>query len=878
MAQAASTYLGEQRRRSTRLEQTSPLIIRGVDLLGQPFEERTATQNLSFQGCRYASKHHLPKNTWVTLEAPSGDLHNEVVCVRARVAWIQRPRTLRELFQVGVELERPKNIWNVAFPPGDWTSDRPAALSIVCASDPVRHPNSHSELSLEDYLRLAVTVTDPETSIHAEGAQYKAADDTLIEQIRREFLRQSEKMIVEARAETDELINQKASALRTDLENSQQASAKAFHEQWLQAFQREQVNTRQEIEVAISGDVSAQLARFRDEVKDSLATEWVQHLSQARVEWSKWQSDGQAFKDEIRAHAEALFNQAGERVEERLAEIRHQLERSLAANDSAEASTDSAKQSIGGSQAALSSDLESARQEWNELLESSIDSAARRFTERISSSSREILRSSDRGMASRAAELQKEVGIATEASRAALEEMKKALRLELSAAQSALIQMEQSASAYSRYSQQLDSAGRDALNDFRGRLDSAIANKFAAMEERTAEVEAKVSERANVMFDERVREMLHQNRQEIEAAATAALERVKAATEDIDARDEDIENMMEIHRERLRQLAEHIQREQASRLSSDLALFHNNLDEKQGEALEQWSKELQAASERARQDAFIAISDQIKRQFNEADARLAASTNEAIESALCQTHSEMHHSAEQFKIEMNRIESDRLARVAERLASAAQEQLESARAQFKAVAETAASALGEMIAEANAKALTAFSAVLEERVEHARTRFVFAADDVLHSVQAHAQTSFEHFQEQLAIKSEQAVQKATEALDRAFDGKIDYFRGEAEAALVEWRARQESLAAQALATNQQDLKAAAGCTIEAALEHLKERITATEGETENAVRQGCVNVLETMAQRIRERSQRVEENRGESSIGDLGPAERHASA
>src|ERR1019366_1724203 len=40
--------------------------------------------------------------------------------VRARVTWIQRPRTVRELFQIGVELEVPGNIWSIAFPPADW--------------------------------------------------------------------------------------------------------------------------------------------------------------------------------------------------------------------------------------------------------------------------------------------------------------------------------------------------------------------------------------------------------------------------------------------------------------------------------------------------------------------------------------------------------------------------------------------------------------------------------------------------------------------------------------------------------------------------------------------------------------------------------------
>src|SRR3989442_13422170 len=57
---------------------------------------------------------------WVTLEIPHPETGREPRSVRARVSWIQRPRTVRELFQVGVELEVPGNVWGIAFPPEDW--------------------------------------------------------------------------------------------------------------------------------------------------------------------------------------------------------------------------------------------------------------------------------------------------------------------------------------------------------------------------------------------------------------------------------------------------------------------------------------------------------------------------------------------------------------------------------------------------------------------------------------------------------------------------------------------------------------------------------------------------------------------------------------
>ena len=93
------------------------MLVRGVDLLGQPFEERTVTVNLNLHGCRYASKYQLPRNSWVTLEFVSGEARRNV---RARVAWILRPHSVRDFFQVAVELEGPANIWGVETPPADW--------------------------------------------------------------------------------------------------------------------------------------------------------------------------------------------------------------------------------------------------------------------------------------------------------------------------------------------------------------------------------------------------------------------------------------------------------------------------------------------------------------------------------------------------------------------------------------------------------------------------------------------------------------------------------------------------------------------------------------------------------------------------------------
>src|SRR5438270_5381461 len=114
----ASTEL--RKRRSTRIVQAVPLVVTGVDALGRPFVERTSSLIINCHGCRYQSKHYVLKNMWVTMEIPHQESRQPPRTVRGRVAWIQRPRTVRQLFQVALELEVSGNAWGIAFPPEDW--------------------------------------------------------------------------------------------------------------------------------------------------------------------------------------------------------------------------------------------------------------------------------------------------------------------------------------------------------------------------------------------------------------------------------------------------------------------------------------------------------------------------------------------------------------------------------------------------------------------------------------------------------------------------------------------------------------------------------------------------------------------------------------
>jgi hypothetical protein len=85
--------------------------------------ERTASITVNKHGCRYPSRHDYGVGTSVTLQLVGSMVGCEKPqTVRAMVRSIHPPASLRELQQVGVELETPGNIWGIVSAPLDWTS------------------------------------------------------------------------------------------------------------------------------------------------------------------------------------------------------------------------------------------------------------------------------------------------------------------------------------------------------------------------------------------------------------------------------------------------------------------------------------------------------------------------------------------------------------------------------------------------------------------------------------------------------------------------------------------------------------------------------------------------------------------------------------
>jgi hypothetical protein len=117
---AAARFSGIESRRSTRIDRTVPLVVVGQTKLGLSFQERTSAVSLNLHGCRYPSRHDYAVGSWIGLQVlePNGETSTPVM--RAQVRSIHPPMSPRELYQIGVELESPANVWGVPAPPEDW--------------------------------------------------------------------------------------------------------------------------------------------------------------------------------------------------------------------------------------------------------------------------------------------------------------------------------------------------------------------------------------------------------------------------------------------------------------------------------------------------------------------------------------------------------------------------------------------------------------------------------------------------------------------------------------------------------------------------------------------------------------------------------------
>jgi hypothetical protein len=877
-----------ERRRSERLSESLPLIVRGIDLLGQPFEERTSTLAFNLHGCRYTSKHHLPRNTWVTLDLPTAAAHgashavaqgvaqanagtsagadpagNSRTTLRARVAWVQRPHSIRDFFQIAVELESPANIWGTGA--AEWNS-APAA-SLESANPPARsiprfserpetnatagdigNSMDHSKTEVKFDSREIHVVAAP-AAAHEPGqeamlqaAAAPAADSPLLRELRAELDRQAKDAVLAAAEQAREEVLQTAAASA----RARTSSAEELFTKWKSEIEKLQAGAREEF--------FAQVSAKRDEALGTLKSGFDEQFGQARE-----------LLGEITRQAEALRAESGNAQEatSQMARALLQLEAADAARTSKAAGP--SKEEIAAEESAvgvwrqrLKSEMTVAQGQWNELLQSSLDNNLHRMVDQLSERSQETLRSAEQKMTERLGELRQPFAQAAAEARETFSGIQSALEQEVLKARSSLAEVKQVANRTEEFSAQLEAASQDTVNELHRRLERILDAQTSEMHRRMENLVADVSSRAVPALDTLSNQFQERALAEAEAKLAPHLQRVPALLHELAAREVQLEDSLRLHRERLRQVSENNQREVAAQVAGTLASLHADFEAARKDALAKWSEELEASGVRASHAAAESIGHTSEWLQQEARARLQALVEQSFITAEAGLGQRSADTGQKFETQLAAQSAAHLGQIRAQVEGVAGEVLARTRTDLDRAAEAAAASFGQLLHEVSDRETTQFGATTATTRRERAEEFDHATQQLLHQLDANAFSSVERFRAQMASQWETSVGEGRAALGAEFASALEHFRGERDTHQSEWSAQLERASGEAAGKFQDRLQTTADSWVMASVRRLNEHgqngIESLLRSADQALRDSCSKVFDGLAQMLRERA------------------------
>ena len=848
-----------QRRRSERVSESLPITVRGNDLLGQPFEEPTSTLDFNFHGCRYTSKHHLPKNAWVTLQVKRGCDSSDS---RARVAWVQRPHSVREYFQVAVEFEKPANLWAFEPAPPDWAvvEDAPyvsEASAVPSEADlgnrafEVETENgsgNHKEKSMDNMTSMGpVSESESSDSVVSDfiaseskaeplASELAGSDNPLLRELSAELERRARQVVDEAAARASEEVRKAAE----DVHQKQLWASEESFRKWKEDFEQVQNAAREQ--------VSAQ----QNDVLALIRSEFDEGLSQAKRLIEEIEKNGNALRAENEAAADAAS---------RLAHVRLEFE-ALEAARIAQAPAAQPVQEFSGETVAkwrerLESEMTAAQSEWNELLESSLDSGVQRIAAQLSAKSEDFLRESEPTISNRLNELRRPLLESLAQAREDASQVKIALDEEVARAKSSLVEIEQAAAPIHDFSAHVDSATRDALEELNRRLQTIVDAQTRALEERAEALMTAVIEKAASSLAAMKQQTAESAAAEIEAKLAPHLERVPQLLHELSSREVQVGESLRLHRERLRQLSERNEKELLGYLSAAVETARDDFEITRKEAIARWNEEVEACGARAAHAAADSIDKAAHWSEQDARARLQTLLEQTLATAGTGLDVKVGEVTHRLSAEMEAESATHADGIRQQLDAFATELTGKARTQIEQVAELTAAGFGEVLRGASDREVENLRSASLTVVQERKQELENSATQLLSNFEANGESSLANFQSRMASHLEASITQGRSAFTSELGAVLASRRAEHEADQKKWSENLEWLSSEAAERYHERLETTSDSWIVSSVRRLNEHghdaIESIRRLSDQALRDSCAKFFDELAETFRRR-------------------------
>ncbi|OLD83673.1 MAG: hypothetical protein AUF67_00255 [Acidobacteria bacterium 13_1_20CM_58_21] len=877
-----------RKRRSTRIVQAVPLVVTGVDALGRPFVERTSSLIINCHGCRYQSKHYVLKNVWVTMEIPPQESGQPPRSVRGRVAWIQRPRTVRQLFQVALELEVSGNVWGIAFPPEDWVGfpelaqgatkldAAPETLSLppaVAEKDAASHlgeaellpaaeadnlrvfpsPASTTDASLQLARQVARLVADAEQQIQAAARE---AASRAVSSERRLSFEQWEQKFAAGRAE---IANETTHAI----ERFQQEADK--HSRMAQAAAAESLRTElprwmaphlEQLTRDLAANLSEEGAAQRNEHAQQMErrAETLRSVCREAEETAaRLKGQSERSEEQIIARAES----AARALEETGEKATAQREALSAAANEIQQQVSAALSSVQSSYGQLAIDLEAAQSRWRAALESTLAEAQDRAAGGLNEHARRLTTQLQDEMARHAmAAHESATSAATEAEqrisalRDTVEEQTERLESALARAGEASQQLEQHSGQLAKVQQQALAGFQEQIEKvfIRGQEEMQRRNE-ATLEEINAKIPAtfeEASRQAVAQFDRQVAEIVQPH----VTLAEEAVHRLAGGRSLLDA-------ALTLQQDRIRNSADEAFAESLARFRENLGGVEQILQESSQTITSYNLTELEGKASDLKHQMVEELLKSVEWYERKAHTQIQNLTERTIEHAENQLREKAGEISSVFASELDHRSRNFVGHAQTQIEEVVRDSFERARALFAEAADTTAAAFTDEIQRTGRQGLEGFNEEVRRSADAGRLQLDAARMELAQKTTSEQEAFLRRFQSSMGGALEAGVDEAQKKVSEGFGSLLDSWKATTMAHQQEMQSIYGRIGDEAAEQYKNRLENVSNqwmlATVASLDQQSREMISGIAATAEEKLREACAQVFAGVGESLRER-------------------------
>jgi hypothetical protein len=918
----ASATAELRKRRSTRIVQAVPLTVAGVDALGRTFTERTSTLIINCHGCRYQSKHYVLKNMWVTLEVPHAETGQPPRTVRGRVAWIQRPRTVRQLFQVALELEVPGNTWGIAFPPEDWfafpDAVQPALDTLGVAHLPqdsqhapvdAEHPHeshSHSVDEADFNLPLSEADTAPENRserLRAFPALASTTDASM------QLARQVTRLLADAR-------QQIYAAAREAAAQAVSAERRITADEWEQKLAADRETLSREVAAALEKirEESASLNRIAQNAAaealqrdlprclspqlEELTRDLTAQLSQEALTQRNANTEQIGAELEMLcttcAHAEQLLARLREQASAAEARIASSADSASRAVDERsrqhQASASELEQSLAGTLQSLrtqvnemeeraSSFLSRTQDSWQSHVAGEMEAAQGRVqiavdnaivvaqsqaADSLNAHANAVLAQFELEVKRLESGFRDAANIASSDRDLHLSTLRDAARSEGERIEATLARAGEALAKLEQFPERIGAAQHHAVAGFQSQLDDVLTLHRNELHRRSESLFEEISARIHSTFDESSRQAAAQFAQQVESLVQPHLRQVDEGIHRMAGGRSMLDAATSLQQERIRATADEAFAEALASFRGNLGGVEQLLRESADAVTARSLADLEGKAESAKHQVVDDLLKSAEWYEKKAQTQIQHFAERAGEQAEVRLRERAGEISAMFAGELDNASRNFVGHTQNQMEEVVRDAFERARALFSEAAETTSAAFIDEIQRQARHELSGFEAEAQKSVNESRASLEAARADLAQQVTAEQESFLRRFQNAMSGAMEAGVAEANEKVQGGFGPLLAAWKSMTEAQQAEMRglyARVGEQAAEHFRGRLENVSNQWMLATVASLDHQsREVVSGIAATAEEKLRDTCTRVFADIGESLRERLTQITSN------------------